>query len=804
MGSSPDAGPRRRRPTPTAIAVGVLGVLLFVLSVALVVTSVTAAQRTSARADYALTTESEAANLVFTQREVGNLSTQANAYLGGNATRREVQIARALLERRLTVQSEFGPNPAADDAELRKGLAAFDAAFADAPTGTLPADQRDEWASRLKESTEAFDVRGKQLVLEYQQEAADRSRQLAQAEANEQRARTLLIIATILTALALFAGVGRLMVLRNRESRRVLAAEAASLAQARAALGRAKQQQEDQSRVLESIAKGADLGTIFTLVTRLASLAAPGATAVIADGTTVLSQFPSGPLPTEEPSSDPMLRWSQSFEDLSGDERHRRSGSLRIYAPADLDEIGREEALACADLLRIAVERERTSRALVRQARHDALTGLPNRATLLDRIQDMLDSRRAAARRGRTQDDMAVLFVDLDRFKDVNDSMGHEAGDQLLIQVVGRLQRSIRGDDQVFRLAGDEFVVLCPHLPNAALAGKLADRLIIELSEPFQINRTPVWVGASIGIAMVEDTSTAPDLLREADLAMYRAKQDGRSRWQVYDEALASEASSRLHLSKALRAAVEREELRLFYQPVVDMTDGSVRGYEALVRWERPDHGLMGPGHFLEMAEETRDILAIGRWVVAEAARRFATWRAAGLPDDVYMAVNVAAQQLKDPTFVSDVMAILADTGVPPASLLVELTEHTLVDGDHVAGALTRFRRAGVRLALDDFGTGYSSLTQLESLPVDVVKVDRQFVVRLGDGGDRHEAFLAALVKLVEALDLGLIVEGVETEDERRALLHAGFRTAQGYLFGRPSPDPALPGAAGGVAASAR
>jgi EAL domain-containing protein (putative c-di-GMP-specific phosphodiesterase class I) len=284
---------------------------------------------------------------------------------------------------------------------------------------------------------------------------------------------------------------------------------------------------------------------------------------------------------------------------------------------------------------------------------------------------------------------------------------------------------------------------------------------------------------------------------------MYRAKQDGRSRWQVYDEALASEASSRLHLSKALRSAVEREELRLFYQPVVDMTDGSVRGYEALVRWDRPDHGLMGPGHFLEMAEETRDILAIGRWVVAEAARTFAEWRTQGLPDDIYMAVNVAAQQLRDPTFVPDVLGILADTGVPPASLLVELTEHTLVDGDQVTGALTRFRREGVRLALDDFGTGYSSLTQLESLPVDVVKVDRQFVVRLADGGDRHEGFLAALVKLVEALDLGLIVEGVETEDERLALLRAGFRTAQGYLFGRPAAEPSLPGAGGQTAAGA-
>ncbi|MFM2438439.1 MAG: hypothetical protein RLZ55_1258 [Actinomycetota bacterium] len=765
------------------LGIALLGMLLVVLTVMLLEASVAATKQASQQAQFVLTTESEAADLVFTQREVDNLIITANEYLAGISTRRDIQIARALLERRLTVTSDQGPNPANSDVELRAALSEFDAEVPQLPSGTLPADARDQWAALIEPPLVALDSRGKQLFTDYERTASQRSQELAQSRAKEQLELTLLTIATVLTALALIATIATLLVRSQRRGRRRLGAEEARLNVARTELGRTALVLEEQARVLDSIATGSEVRSIVPIVARLAALTGPDGVGQVRCGAIVLAVFPEG----AEPSSDVVPRWSRQLDGLCG-EAPAEAGILEVFADEPLSEQGVEEAEACADLLRIAIERDRNSAALVQQARHDSLTGLPNRATLMDELESAVVERRRRGARDGENGRLSLLFVDLDRFKDVNDTLGHEAGDRLLIGVVGRLQAAVRQNDRVYRLAGDEFVVLCPDMPDDAAAEQLAQRLLVSLAEPFTISNTPVWVEASIGISQLRAGSSPDELLREADLAMYRAKQDGRGRWHAFDDELATAAHSRLHLSKALRLAVEQEELRLLYQPVVDMVDGTILGFEALIRWDRPQHGLMGPEHFLEMAEETRDILGIGRWVVAEAARTLAQWRAAGLRDDISMAVNVTAQQLRDPMFIHDIIATIAREGVPARCLALELTEHSLIDVRLVAESLSRARAAGILLALDDFGTGYSSLTQLEGLPVDVVKVDRQFVVRLADGGTRHEVFLGALVELVSALDLQLIVEGVETEAERDALISAGFRVGQGYLFGRPAP----------------
>ncbi len=330
-------------------------------------------------------------------------------------------------------------------------------------------------------------------------------------------------------------------------------------------------------------------------------------------------------------------------------------------------------------------------------------------------------------------------------------------------------------------------------VPGGESVQTLAERILLDLAEPFEVQGTPVSIGASIGVAVATAESTAATLLHEADLAMYRAKQSGRNQWKRFDRDLALATSDRLKLSTELRGAVERGELALLYQPIVDMADLRVVSYEALLRWNRPNHGQLSPESFIADAEESRDIVDIGKWVVAEAIGAFAAWRTAGLDPNVTMAVNVAAQQLADESFIEEALDVMAYSGVPADRVTLELTEHTLVDVNTATAGLLRARAAGLSVALDDFGSGYSSLTQLEGLPVDVVKVDRQFVARLADHDRRHTNFLAALVSLLASLELRIIVEGVETEQERAALLRVGFRLGQGFLFGRPVSGPLRP-----------
>ena len=425
-----------------------------------------------------------------------------------------------------------------------------------------------------------------------------------------------------------------------------------------------------------------------------------------------------------------------------------------------------------------ATERREFEAQLTHQALHDPLTGLPNRTLLLDRLSHALAGARRDGRR------VAVLFCDLDRFKVVNDSLGHETGDALLLTAAERIMSCVRDGDTAARFGGDEFVVLCEETGGDSIH-RVARRLARVLGAPYRIAGREVFVTASIGIAMSEDGQDDPsDLLRDADAAMYLAKDRGRDRIELFSADMRDRALARLEVENDLRRALDRDELRLHYQPYVQLGEhGSVVGCEALVRWQHPDRGLLGPAEFVALAEETGLIHALGKWVLEEACRALAT-----APDDATcVAVNVSPHQLADHRFVDTVRGVLAAYEVAPRRLCLEITETAVIgDLDCALDALHDLRALGVRLALDDFGTGYSALSYLRLLPVDLIKIDRSFVARLADS-PRDRAIVEGIISLAHALGLVVVAEGVERNDEARALVELGCDLAQGFLFARPA-----------------
>jgi diguanylate cyclase (GGDEF)-like protein len=432
-----------------------------------------------------------------------------------------------------------------------------------------------------------------------------------------------------------------------------------------------------------------------------------------------------------------------------------------------------------SNLLQAQLEEEQNR--LAHQALHDALTGLPNRVLFLERLASSVE---AAARRSIHS---AVLFIDIDRFKSVNDIAGHAAGDQLLIGVARRLREALRPSDTVARLGGDEFVVLCENLydvQNEAVA--IAERICATVAEPFSVNGAEVFTTASIGIAFVRPGDDPHVLVARADSAMYMAKQRGRSRWELYHPDFDQRTTRRAELVNGLHRAVERGELVLHYQPVKDLASGSVASMEALVRWAHPSLGLVAPTEFIPLAEETGLIVDIGRWVLTEACTQCAAWRAEGF-EQVGVSVNVSGRQLETPGFTEDVEAVLAASGLPPSALSLEITESVVVtDGSVGHEVLRELQRIGVRLAIDDFGIGYSSLAYLTRLPVHALKVDRTFIAGLGTAQDA--SILSAMVQLAHTLGMEVVAEGVETETELEQLKAAHCDEAQGFLLGRPAP----------------
>ncbi len=431
---------------------------------------------------------------------------------------------------------------------------------------------------------------------------------------------------------------------------------------------------------------------------------------------------------------------------------------------------------------------------LATDATHDGLTGLPNRSAIIDELQRSLA-------RASDHATVAVLFVDLDGFKLINDSLGHAAGDDVLREVSGRLLATTRPTDTVARLSGDEFVVVCRGLPDASGAVAVAERMLACITPPVSMHGPDgeparASVGASIGVTFASAPSTtAEQMLGDADVAMYHAKARGRNRVEVFDDQLRADARERQALHEELARAISDNEIRVHYQPIVDGRTAEVRGFEALVRWEHPERGLLAPGSFIAEAESSGLIVALGELVLREACRQLAAWQTAlTMPSGLHMSVNLSARQLESHHVLEVVKAASEDAGIDPSSLWLEITETALLtDAGTAAEILTALRAHGFRIALDDFGTGYSSLTHLRSFPLDVIKIDRSFVSGVGvDRGD--EAIVRTVTGLARAFGFAVVAEGVETEEQHQWLLDAGCDMAQGYLFGRPAPAPSIGG----------
>lgn len=428
-----------------------------------------------------------------------------------------------------------------------------------------------------------------------------------------------------------------------------------------------------------------------------------------------------------------------------------------------------------ADLATIAVERHDLQARLAHGALHDELTGLPNRRLMLLRLRELFQE---------SDSEGGLLFVDLDRFKLINDSLGHEAGDHLLREVTARFSRAMRPDDLIARVGGDEFVVLCPGLDDVSLVATVAERLTAALVEPVDLPGGRVVVSCSIGVVHVNGPVEPTEALRDGDLAMYEAKQLGRNRTAIFHKGLRERAVARLEVENALRDAVYYDEMELYFQPVVRLADGEMVGVEALLRWQRPGLGTVQPGAFVPVATDTGLILPLGRWVIEQAIAAAARW------PTLEVAANLSARQLTDADLVEFVADVLAQHKVRPTRLCLEVTEADLItDTDLVVDQLARFKTLGVRLAIDDFGTGFATLDYLRRFAsADILKIDGSFVAGVTDPSSHDMAIVSAAMVLADNLGFDTVAEGIETEGQREVLASLGCSLAQGYLFSRAVP----------------
>jgi diguanylate cyclase (GGDEF)-like protein len=463
----------------------------------------------------------------------------------------------------------------------------------------------------------------------------------------------------------------------------------------------------------------------------------------------------------------------------------RELGGEDLGALADLaDGAASEIALRHELEVRLGVERR-----LRHDTLHDSLTSLPNRTLFLERLG------HAIARARRRKDYLfAVLFLDLDRFKVVNDSLGHHVGDELLVAVARRLERCLRAEDTVARLGGDEFAILLENIGDISDAGRIAERIQRELSSPVNLSGYEVFTSVSIGI--VDSTAAhgaAERLLRSADMAMYRAKAAGKARYEMFDRAMHAQALSRLQLETDLRHGLERGEFRLLYQPIVSIVTGRIIAVEALLRWAQFERGLVSPTEFIPLAEEMGLIVPLGKWAIEQACAQARRWRDA-VPEAaaVAMSVNLSVRQFSQPDLVRQVAEALAAAGLPPDALTLEITESMVVDNpDHASHVLRELKALGVSLHMDDFGTGYSSLSYLTRLPMDAIKIDRAFVSRM-ETDDTHFQLVRTILTLARSMNLRAVAEGVETEAQLLALRKLGCAEAQGYHFSRPCEPEAI------------
>ena len=480
-----------------------------------------------------------------------------------------------------------------------------------------------------------------------------------------------------------------------------------------------------------------------------------------ADGSTFVCSMRGRRIDAGEPEQE----WIWSYEDVTAE----READVRVQQA--LGELERAVAERTAEL-------EEAKAHAQHLADHDALTGLPNRRLLEDRLT------QALALSYRNRKNTAVMFVDLDRFKTINDSLGHAVGDALLKEIAARLVKQLRVGDTICRIGGDEFVVVLPEVKRSSDVAHVAQKIIEQLSLPVVVEERELVVTSSIGIAFYpDDGRDAEALIRNADAAMYHAKELGRANYQFFTEQMNQAASRRLQLENDLRRALGKDELRVHYQPIMDAATGRIAAHEALARWEHPARGLVLPGEFIQLAEETGLILKIGEWVLAEACR-WSTF--IGADRGIQVAVNLSARQFNDPHLPRVVARALKETGLPPSLLELEITESTAMQQTDVTlRTLKKLKQLGVSIAIDDFGTGYSSLSYLRRFPVDKVKIDRSFVSEVP--GDRDQgALVSAIVALAHALQIKVVAEGVENEAQREFLRSCGCDFIQGYLVGKP------------------
>lgn len=497
---------------------------------------------------------------------------------------------------------------------------------------------------------------------------------------------------------------------------------------------------------------------------------------------------------------DEIGQLSQAFDRMTAnlEQRTRELADSRdelLYANLQLSETNQELQNEIANRMRVEEQ-------LVHDAFHDALTGLPNRALFNDRLN------RAIERYQRSPEHpFAVLFLDLDRFKVINDSLGHNAGDELLIKMAQILSMMLRSVDTVARLGGDEFVILLEGLRELEDATLVADRIIQELTAPINLSGREIGLSTSIGIVMSSPSYSRPEeVLRDADIALYRAKEMGKGRYEIFDASLRMHAIARMNMENELRAAIEREEFFLHYQPIKSLSSNHITGFEALLRWDSPQRGLISPMEFIPVAEETGMIVPIGRWVLKEACCQLTQWQQKYLSNPpLTINVNVSAVQLIHPDFLDHIREALEKSGLDASSLKLEITESVLMDhAGHMAGILTQLRDMGIQIQVDDFGTGYSSLAYLQRFPIQTIKIDRSFITRIGstvngkpengwdDGLQKQGAASngAEIVKTIVALahDLGMeaVAEGIETQDQLAQLTNLHCTFGQGYLIARP------------------
>ena len=489
--------------------------------------------------------------------------------------------------------------------------------------------------------------------------------------------------------------------------------------------------------------------------------------------------------PGETPLGQAVLARTAAGHDTYEDERRylRPDGSV-VWASCHVSLV-RDESRAPQYFftqLQDITGRKQLEHELAHQALHDSLTGLPNRTLLTDRlVHGLAGSRRRGAQLG-------VIFLDVDHLKEVNDSLGHTAGDDLLTFTAAQIAGAIRPGDTVARFGGDEFVVVCDDV-SALEAEEIAARVLEALGHPCISGTQEMKVTASVGVALSDESATPESLLRDSDAAMYRAKERGRGRIELYDDALRCKAEQRIATASALHRALDREEFTVHYQPIVDLSTGAMVSAEALLRWNHPARGLISPDEFIPVAEETGLIVPIGAWVLEHAARQLVEWQRTR--PTMSAAVNLSVRQLVVPDIADQIEAILQRTGVPPVSLCLELTESVSMENVDYSGTLAALKALGVRLAIDDFGMGYSSLSYLKRFPLDAVKVDRSFVDGLG--ADLHDtALVAAIIAMAAALELEVTAEGVETKAQLVKLKQLGCNRAQGFYLAHPMPAAAL------------